>query len=330
MKEIIIGANEADKRLDSFLKSYLKEASGGFIYKMLRKKNITLNGKKAEGTEKLKVGDSVKIFFADETLLKFTGKSEVASGAARRDVSEYLRAYDRIESLMVIYEDDNILLVNKPAGVLSQKSVMGDISLNEWLIGYLLEKGVVTGESLETYRPSVCNRLDRNTSGLVICAKSLAGARKMADLISSRDIDKYYRTIVSGRLSDRVSLKGYLYKDEAQNKVDIKVEDPHDDKYSYIETEYEPIEYLEGKDLTVLEVKLVTGKPHQIRAHLSSIGHPIIGDSKYGGQKISGLRYQLLHSYRLEFPACLEAPFDILSGKEFIAPLPDIFNKFLK
>ena len=346
MKEIIIGANEADKRLDSFLKSYLKEASGGFIYKMLRKKNITLNGKKAEGTEKLKVGDSVKIFFADETLEKFRGTSGSKAGsdvsvsgnesggkskwATGGNIADYTKAYDKLGDLEVVYEDENILLVDKPAGVLTQKASNSDVSLNEWLIGYLLETGVVTGESLETYRPSVCNRLDRNTSGLVICAKSLTGARKMTELIRTRSVDKYYRTIVCGRLSEKVSLKGYLYKDEARNRVEIKKDYPKDDRYSYIETEYEPVEYIPDQDLTMLEVKLVTGKPHQIRAHLSSIGHPIIGDTKYGGKKVSGLKYQLLHSYRLVFPEGLEEPFDVLSGKEFTAKLPDIFNKFVK
>ncbi|MCR5156896.1 MAG: RluA family pseudouridine synthase [Butyrivibrio sp.] len=327
MKEIIIGANEADKRLDAFLKSYLKEASGGFIYKMLRKKNITLNGKKAEGTEKLKSGDSIRIFFADETLEKFRGKGANASSQA---AGEDMKAYEVIGKLSVIYEDDNILLVNKPAGVLTQKADRKDLSLNEWLIGYLLNEGAVSRESLETYRPSVCNRLDRNTSGLVICAKSLTGARKMTDLIKARDVDKYYRTIVSGKLSEKVSLKGFLYKDESRNKVFIKDTDPKDERYSYIETEYEPVSYIKDKDLTILEVKLITGKPHQIRAHLSSIGHPIIGDVKYGGKKVLGLKYQLLHSYRLVFPKGLEPPFDMIAGKEFTADLPDIFNKIIK
>lgn len=327
MKEIIIGANEADKRLDAFLKSYLKEASGGFIYKMLRKKNITLNGKKAEGTEKLKSGDSIKIFFADETLDKFRGRDNNAVSNAAEDDK---KAFKTIGNLPIIYEDENILLVNKPAGILTQKADRKDISLNEWLIGYLLSTGEITSESLETYRPSVCNRLDRNTSGLVICAKSLAGARKMTQLIKTREVDKYYRTVVSGRLSERVSLKGYLYKDEARNKVYIKDQDPGDDRYSYIETEYEPVSYLEEKDLTLLEVKLVTGKPHQIRAHLSSIGHPIIGDAKYGGRKVPGLNYQLLHSYRLVFPKVLETPFDVIAGKEFTAELPELFKKIVK
>ncbi|RKM62493.1 RluA family pseudouridine synthase [Butyrivibrio sp. CB08] len=318
MREIHIGPNEADKRLDRFLTSYFKEASAGFIYKMLRKKNITLNGKKADGTEKLKSEDVIKVFFSDETFEKLKGDSGVIIPSGR--------IFNQFGQLPVIYEDENIVLVNKPFGVLSQKAAATDISLNEWLIDYLLEKGEVTGQSLETYRPSICNRLDRNTTGLVICAKSLIGARKMNSLISERAVDKFYRTIVSGRLTDRVTLKGYLSKDEKANKVDIKKTDPGKG-YSYIETVYEPVSYLSDKDLTVLEVKLVTGKPHQIRAHLSSIGHPIIGDVKYGGKKVFSLNHQLLHSYRIVFPKDLEAPFDNIAGKEFVAELPKEFKK---
>ena len=148
----------------------------------------------------------------------------------------------------------------------------------------------------------------------------------MNDLISRRKIDKYYRTIIFGHLTKPLSLKGYLSKDEKKNKVDIKVNDPGEG-YSYIETEYKPIDYIKEKDLTILEVKLVTGKPHQIRAHLSSIGHPIIGDVKYGGKKLGSLDHQLLHSYRVRFPDNYDKPFDMLSGKEFIAPLPKEFLK---
>lgn len=322
MKEIVVTKNEAGKGLAGFLKSYLKEASTGFIHKMLRKKNITLNGKKAEGTEKLREGDSIKIFFSDETLEKFRGKVD-ASFAKGRVTGAF-------GELPVIYEDNDIVLVNKPVGVLSQKAKPEDLSLNEWLIEYLLEKGDITTESLSTYKPSICNRLDRNTSGLVICAKSLNGARTMNGLIKERRVDKFYRTIIKGRLSDSVTLKGYLYKDESKNKVIIKESDPKDDRFSYIETVYEPLTYLKDKDLTLLEVKLVTGKPHQIRAHLSSIAHPIIGDFKYGGPVFKGLKYQLLHSYRLVFPADLPEGFDHLSGKEFVAELPAIFKKIIE
>lgn len=324
MKEITVGVNEEGKRLDSFLKSYLKEASGSFIYKMLRKKNITLNNKKADGKEKLSSGDSIKLFFSDETFEKFRGQKESSGFKNLRD------ALKTFGEFPVVFEDDNIVLVNKPWGVLSQRASQDDLSLNEWLIDYLYDKGELTKESLSTYRPSICNRLDRNTSGLIICAKTLIGARKMNEIIKDRSVEKYYRTIVTGRIKDGLSLIGFLKKDEKTNKVTIKDKDPKDDSYSYIETEYEPVEYIKDRDLTLLEVKLVTGKPHQIRAHLSSIGHPIIGDVKYGGKKIKGLNTQLLHSYRLVFPDNMGEPFTDIEGREFIAQLPDKFKEFLE
>ncbi len=324
MKEIKIGVNEEGKRLDSFLKSYLKEASSSFLYKMLRKKNITLNDKKADGKEKLNSGDSIKIFFSDETFDKFRGSHSKAS------FPEEGNALSKFGELPVIFEDDNIVLVNKPAGVLSQKAEPKDISLNEWLIDYLLLKGSITKDSLSTYRPSICNRLDRNTSGLVICAKTLKGARKMNAIIKDRTVEKYYRTIVEGELKDGMSLKGYLYKDEKTNKVFVRDDDPQDDRFSYIETEYIPVFYDKDSDLTLLEVKLITGKPHQIRAHLSSISHPIIGDVKYGGKKLKGQNCQLLHSYRLVFPKHMEETFTDIQGREFIAELPKEFDKFIK
>ena len=326
MKEIIIGSNEQGKRLDAFLVSYLPNASKGFIYKMLRKKNITLNGKKAEGTEKLKVEDSIKIFFADETFEKFRGNTVQADNAPERMQFTALKA---IGELHIIYEDANILLVNKPAGLLSQKSKKDDISLNDWLIEYLLQKGDITAEELETYKPSICNRLDRNTSGLVICAKSLLGARTMNGMLKERTLDKYYRTIVNGKINEKSKLKGYLYKDENTNKVTVIKDDPHDDSYSYIETEYSPIAYDKEKDLTMLEVKLITGKTHQIRAHLSYIGHPIVGDVKYGGKIIRGQKSQLLHSYRLVFPSEMPKEFECIQGNEFIAELPNAFYKIM-
>ena len=325
MKEILIGKNEDGKRLDSFLKNYFPGTTGGFLYKMLRKKNITLNGKKADGKEKLSAGDKIAVFFSDETFDKFKGSSNNKAGSDEN----FGKALGKLGNLPVIYEDDNVLFVNKPAGVLSQKAKPEDISLNDWLIDYMLDKGDITVEELETYRPSICNRLDRNTSGLVICAKSLMGARCMNNMLKERTVDKFYRTIVCGKVDKSYSLKGFLYKDEKRNKVYIKEEDPHDDNYSYIETEFIPVKYSESNDMTMLEVKLVTGKPHQIRAHLSSVGTPILGDVKYGGKPFKGINYQLLHSYRLVFPMEMEADFSALSGKEFIAELPDIYNSII-
>ena len=323
MKEITIGKNEVNKRFDGFLKSYFPNASMGFLYKMLRKKNITLNGKKADGKEKLNMGDKIEIFFADDTFDKFRGDSSNDNFGAALSFKEY----EKIGLLPIVYEDANILLVNKPVGLLSQKSKADDYSLNEWLIDHLLKTGEISEKELETYRPSICNRLDRNTSGLVICAKSLLGARCMNEMLRDRTLDKYYRTIVCGRLSEVNTLKGYLYKDEKKNKVFISKENPGDNRYSYIETKYTPIAYNKELDLTLLEVKLITGKTHQIRAHLSSIKHPILGDIKYGQRAYKGVNYQLLHSYRVEFPLDLDPELSNISGRHFVADMPDIYRE---
>ena len=325
MKEIKIGNNAAGKRLDSFLKGYLPGAGGGFIYKMLRKKNITLNGKKADGTEKLRENDLIKIFFSDETFAKFKGNSDAIKNGKNSGKEIDLSKYGDVK---VVYEDDNILLASKPVGLLSQKSSPKDISLNDWLIDYLLLSNSEATKELDIYKPSICNRLDRNTGGIVICAKSLSGARIMNALLKTRNLDKYYRTIVSGNLSENIYLKGFLYKDEKKNKVFVKKDDPHDDRYSYIETEIVPVKYNKDANLTMLEVKLVTGKPHQIRAHLSSIGHPLIGDVKYGGKTYKGVNHQLLFCYRVCFPDDMPDEFENIRGREFKTKLPDVYDKF--
>ncbi len=330
MKEIKIGQNEAGKRLDKFLSQYFKDAGMGFLYKMLRKKNITLNGKKATGKETLNNGDSISVFFSDETFEKFTGKIED---------SEYSKAYSQFGRIEIIYEDSNILLTNKPAGILTQKADNNDLSLNEWLIGYLIDKNEVTKESLISFRPSVCNRLDRNTSGIVICSKSLTGAREMARVLKDRTLDKFYNTIVIGTIKDDAHISGYLIKDEKNNTVRLvdKASDEAEEA-SRIETSYKVLRngYIIADDsridVTLLEVKLHTGKPHQIRAHLKSIGHPIIGDSKYGDKTVNKkinnefkLKFQLLHAGRIVFPH-FDGELASLSGKEFITEKPKIFK----
>ena len=163
MKELTIGKNEKGQRLDKFLQKYLKEASKGFLYKMLRKKNITLNGKKAQGNEMLEEGDLVKLFLSDETVAKFQGKRE----AVRYPVTD----------LDIIYEDEDVVLINKKAGMLSQKAAPQDVSLVEYFLGYLQEKG--EWDPNQSFTPGICNRLDRNTSGMVVAGKSLQGLQKM-------------------------------------------------------------------------------------------------------------------------------------------------------
>lgn len=314
MQEITISKNESGQRLDKFLAKYMNLAPKSFFYKMMRKKNITLNGKKCEGAEKLNEGDVVKLFLSDETIEGFTEKKVPVVQKVKK------------QKLDIIYEDDEILLVNKPSGMLSQKAKDSDVSLVEHLIDHLLETGAVTEASMRTFRPSVCNRLDRNTSGIVACGKSLAGLQMLSEVFRDRSIHKYYKCIVAGAMRDSKTIDGWLLKDENSNKVQIfskKVEGSLE-----IRTKYEPLAS-NGK-YTLLKVTLLTGRSHQIRAHLASIGHPIIGDPKYGVKETKyKLKSQLLHSYRLEFPK-LEEPFAYLSGKSMEAPLPKDFLRVIE
>ena len=315
MQEIIVTANEAGQRFDKLLVKYLNEAPKSFLYKMLRKKNIVLNGKKATGNEKLEVGDSIKLFLADETIEKFS-KMTVQKTKQKLDV---------------IYEDDNILLINKPVGMLSQKAEAKDESLVEHVITYLLDSGKITEDELRKFKPSICNRLDRNTSGLVVAGKSLLGLQKMGELFKERSMKKYYRCLVVGEVKEKQYIKGFLYKDESKNKVVISQKEVNESLP--IETEYEPL-WSNGR-YTLLEVHLITGRTHQIRAHLSSIGHSIVGDYKYGNREINDIfkkRYklesQLLHAYRLELPE-LMGELENISLKQFTAPLPKLFETIL-
>lgn len=311
MQQIIIKDNEAGQRLDKMLAKYLNEAPKSFLYKMLRKKNITLNGKKAAGNEKLVSGDEVKLFLSDETIARF---------------SSSLVQYTK-EKLDILYEDENILLINKPAGMLSQKAVDSDESVVEHLITYLLTSGQLSEQDLKTFKPSVCNRLDRNTSGMIAAGKSLKGLQELSRLFKDRTLGKYYLCLAAGNITEPSRIQGYLAKDEKTNQVTVRT--VKTDGADPIETEYRPLK-ADG-DVTLLEVHLITGKTHQIRAHLASVGHPVIGDYKYGNRNVNdsyrkayGLEHQLLHAYRLIFPELIGA-LSNLSQKEFIAPLTKEF-----
>ena len=316
MQEIIVTANEAGQRFDKLLVKYLNRAPKSFIYKMLRKKNITLNGKKADGSEKLAIGDSVKLFFADETIAKFS-ELEITNAQAELDI---------------LYEDEHVLFINKPVGMLSQKAEANDESLVEYIISYLLHSKQLTAEELKKFKPSVCNRLDRNTSGLVVAGKSLVGLQQMGAMFRDRSMRKYYRCLVVGEVKEGQYIKGYLTKDEITNKVCILSKEAKDSVP--IETEYQPI--WSNGIITLLEVHLITGRTHQIRAHLASEDHPIVGDYKYGNRtkndeykKKYKLSSQLLHAYRIEFPM-LTGELEALSNKCFVAPLPEMFTAILK
>lgn len=325
MRQIKVTPREAGQRLDKLLGRYLNEAPKNFLYKMMRKKNITLNGKRAQGNEIVQSGDEVCLYLAEETIEKF--QSVAAPGVSDRSSEKTSKRLPDI-----IYEDEHILLFNKPAGLLSQKARPQDVSLVEYLTAYLLDSGAITAKELELFHPAICNRLDRNTSGIVIAGKTLTGLQEMSRLLKERTVRKYYRCVVVGKVEGSRYLKGYLRKDEAGNIVTVTQKDGPDSLP--IETEYRAVASHNG--LTLLEVHLITGRSHQIRAHLASIGHPILGDPKYGNAGINrrykashGVKAQLLHACRLEFPQ-MEGMLSYLSGRVFTAPEPELFHKLLK
>ncbi|MCM1494391.1 MAG: RluA family pseudouridine synthase [Bacteroides sp.] len=333
MKEITIGKNEAGQRLDKLLGKLLNQAPASFIYKMLRKKNIKLNQKRAEGREVLQAGDQVQIYLSDETFHKFHKEKVFAEapaletpsvGKSREEKQAGTGRKAPLFSGMILYQDDNIMLLNKPAGVLSQKAKLEDDSINEQMLRYLLEQGMLNREQMRTFTPSVCNRLDRNTSGIVLAGISLRGSQELSRMLKERSLEKYYLTLVAGNMTEPVTVRAYLRKDTAANRVTVS-EQPIPEGIQ-IETQYRPLQW--NAEYTLLEVKLITGKSHQIRSHLAYLGHPVLGDAKYGNReqnrdfrKRFGIQNQFLHAYRVVFPQ-ITGELESLSQSEWKAPLP--------
>ncbi len=336
-----ITKSDAGQRLDKYLKRQLRDAQNGFLYKMLRKKNIVLNGKKATGNELVCENDEVTLFLSDETYAKFGGVPK-ASGKTAVDVTTYQDAYIKLKGMEIVFENEDVLIVNKPAGILSQKADAADLSANEWLIGYLLKAGFLSQESLQTFKPSVCNRLDRNTSGLLVCGKTLAGSRYLSSIVKDKSLQKYYYTLAAEQVSLDTRICGWLCKNAKTNKVTIyeneaDIPNPLKKNAAYIDTAFRTIETIHTKigSITLLEVRLFTGKTHQIRAQLSAMGYPIIGDRKYGSNRVNdafydmGVRNQLLHAYRLVFPKSNDARFAALSEKTLTCALPKLFGQIM-
>ena len=329
MQEIIITKNEKGFKLRKLCMNYLPKAPNSFFYKMFRKKNIVLNDKKADGTEVLKEGDSVKFYLSEED------NSISENPEAKTDSS------NKNSSLDVIYEDENIILCNKPAGILSQKAAAKDYSINEMIIDYLLSTGEISQESLKLFKPSVCNRLDRNTSGIIMASKTPEGAHYLTDLIRERKIRKFYYAVVKGHANIDGIHEAFLSKDEKTNKVIVRniehfnsnvMADMSSDMMKFYDeqsgskvlTGTELIKYNNKLDISLLSIDLITGKSHQIRAHLAHMGFPIIGDVKYGVKSINNefsgkynVKHQLLHAYKVIFP----------DGSECETPVPDVINQ---
>ena len=316
MREIIIAVNDANQRLDRFLRKYMPNAPLSRIYKAVRKE-IKLNGKRASEASMLAEGDVLRIYMTDEEIEAYTEKKP--RGSARRDFE-------------ICYEDERIIAASKPSGLLTHgDSFEKKESLANQVRDYLIEKGDYVPRVEKSFSPSPVHRLDRNTTGLVVFGKDAAALRTMsAALRDGGGFSRYYYTIVFGHLSERLELSGRLTKDEGKNIVRV-VGAESGEQGMRIETLVNPL-YSSG-DFTLVEVELLTGRSHQIRAHLQHAGFPLIGDPKYGSRDANrilrekfGLRAQLLHAGRIVF-APMDEPLSYLEGLEIKAKLPAAWSK---
>lgn len=330
MRQIEITNNDAGRRLDRFLRKYLPKASLGSIYKIIRK-DVKVDGKRRDEKFMLEEGQIINLYLSEEMIEELRAGTD--SAAETRGKGKKAR-----RNFAVLYEDDNILAANKPFGLLTH----GDRTekknhLANQVKDYLIEQGEYNPRLEKVFAPAPANRLDRNTTGLVLFGKTAAALKGLNEMIREDRVSKFYMTICYGIIDKEMRLTGSLVKDQRSNTVRIV----NDDSGKDIITIVRPVEHLSGGSFkaTLLEVELVTGRTHQIRAHLASIGHPLLGDYKYQTRECTahnlrlksryGLSTQLLHSARVEFG---EAPhgLEYLEGMEIRADLPENFEAILK
>lgn len=309
--KIEIGSNEAGQRLDKFSRKWLKDVPLSAIYKGIRKGDIKVNGKKAKE----------KVFLLEGDIIE-----------TKEIVSEYKKEkFKRIENdhLKITYEDENMLIVEKWPGVLVHSdSQNGEPTLTDYILSYLYDKGDYAPEKEVTFTPAPCNRLDRNTSGVVIFGKTFESLKLLNEMIRERKIKKYYVALVKGRIADK-NYEAYIYKNEDENISKVFNEEKPDTKK--IAMQVKTIQSC--GTFSFVEMDLITGRSHQLRAHLAHLGNPIIGDSKYGEKKLNsffvnkyGLNYQFLYAYKLIFKDCPEK-LAYMENKTLGESLPPIFKK---
>lgn len=335
MREIKISSAESGVKLIRYLQKYMDEASSSFLYKMLRKKNIKLNNQKAEGTEVLKDGDLICIYMLDESIANFQSEGRKAMmNSMNHQTSEDMRTtFDGTLSIdggkvipEIVYEDERFVFFNKPSGVLSQKAQPTDYSMNEYLIDYCKAKKEEKDGNISV--PSICNRLDRNTSGLLLCAKNMSAASALNGVIMSHQVEKYYLTLVKGAMNKTMDLTGFIGKDTSHNKAVIFDHEVEGAKPMH--TIFTPL--CTNGEYTLVKAQLISGKSHQIRAHLHSIGMPVVGDGKYGDKRTNQyfkkqykLKHHLLHAQCIRF----DADAKVLANQTFVGNVPAEFLEIL-
>lgn len=314
MKEFIIEKNDAGQRLDKFIKKAVPDLPQNLMYKYIRLKRIKLNGKRCEISSRLNVGDKLEMYINDEFF-------------SSEKVQDFTSAPAQID---IVYEDENILLVNKKCGLVVHED---DVNTLDTLINrithYLYDKGEYDPEREQSFAPALCNRLDRNTEGIVICAKNAESLRLLNDIIKEREITKKYLCITLGTPKPKeATITAYLEKDESKKQVYIG--DKKTPANKTIVTKYKVLET--RGDLSLCEIELITGRTHQIRAHMAYIGHPLLGDGKYGrndDNRRYGVKYQALCAYHLSFDFKSDkGVLNYLNGKSFSVAVPWFAKEF--
>ncbi len=305
MKEFYINKNDAGQRLDKYITKSVPLLPQSLMYKYIRSKRIKVNNKRSEISYRLKENDLVSMYINDEFFEQVKPKYDFLNAG---------------KSLNIVYEDENIILIDKPTGLLSHpdEDNYTDTAITR-VKRYLYEKGDYKPDEESSFAPALVNRIDRNTSGIIIGAKNSESLRILNEKLKNREMHKLYLCVVIGKLKNESGLiEGYLEKNEKQNKV--YVSEKGNDKTKHISTKYKVLSYKDG--LSLLEVELLTGRTHQIRAHFSYLGHPLLGDGKYGtnaqNKNFGGYKKQFLYSYKLKFDFQSDAGIlNYLNQKEF-------------